>query len=117
MRKNRLRFSTYNDGAVFIYRAKKRQTDFNAPRNVNVMDDMEFIVRLDYEECSKRLQDLEFAEQRGFSLSLKIKTRFVEGVDNKCKAVIDGYLYDIANTDKSKTELYLFLEGVKAIDS
>lgn len=110
------KFSRYNDGAVFIYRPKERKTDFNAKRNVNTLEDMDFVVRLDFEEMSKREQDMEFAKQMEFSLSLKIKTRFVKSVDNKCKAVIDGYLYDISHLDKSKTELFLYLEGIKEIE-
>lgn len=115
MRKKKAK--TYNDGIVRIYREKERRTDFNAKKNVSSLDDMEFIVKLAYEELSKREQDLEFASQNDFSLSMKIKTRFVPGVDNKCKAVIDGYLYDIHSADKTKEDIFLYLEEVKKIDS
>ncbi len=114
--RNSKEFETYNDGIVRIYREKARETDFNAKRNVSTLDDMDFIVKLNFKELSKREQDLEFAQQNDFTLSLKIKTRLVKGVDNKCKAVIDGYLYDVSYTDKSRTELFLYLEGVKTID-
>lgn len=114
---NKKKFSTYNDGVVFIYREKERRNDFSAKQNVSSLDDMNFIVKLDYEESSKREQDIEFAEQNGFSLSLKVKTRFVKGVDNKCKAIIDGYLYDVSHMDKTRTEMWLYLEGVREIDS
>lgn len=107
----------YNDGVVHIYREKGRRSNFNAKQNVSVLGDMDFIVKLAYEELSKREQDLEFAEQNDFSLSLKIKTRFVDGVDNKCKAVINGWLYDVKYTDKTKTDIYLYLEEVRKIDS
>ena len=110
-------FETYNDGVVRIYREKPRETDFSAKRNVSTLDDMDFIMKLNFKELSKREQDLEFAQQNDFTLSLKIKSRLVKGVDNKCKAVIDGYLYDVSYTDTSRTELFLSLEGVKAIDS
>lgn len=116
MRKSK-EFETFNDGVVFIYREKPRETDFNAKRNVSTLDDMDFIVKLNFKELSKREQDLEFAQQNDFTLSLKIKSRLVKDVDNKCKAVIDGYLYDVSFVDKSRTELFLYLEGVKAIDS
>ena len=109
------KFSRYNDGVVSIYREKTKETDFNAKRNVESFDDMDFIVKLAFEESAKREQDLDFAEQRGFSLSLKIRTRYVKCVDNKCKAVINGYLYDVSYIDKSKTEMWLYLEGVKAL--
>ena len=115
MKKNQ--FSRYNDGSVKIYSEKERYSSFSAKKNVNAMDDLEFVCRLDFEELSKREQDLQFAEQNDFSLSLKIKTRYVKAVKKKMKAIIDGYLYDISYLDKSKTELFLYLEGVKAIDS
>lgn len=108
-------FSRYNDGMAYIYREKERQTDFSAKRNVKTIDDMDFIMKLAFEECSKREQDLTFAEQNGFTLSMKIKTRYVKNVDNKCKAVIDGYLYDISYTDKSRTELFIYMEGVREL--
>ena len=111
------KFSKYNDGFVRVYREKGRQSDFSAKKNVSTLDDMTFIVRLDFEEMSKREQDLQFAEQNDFTLSMKIKTRYFKDVDNKCKAVIDGYLYDVSYIDKTRTEMYFYLEGVKAIDS
>ena len=111
------KFSKYNDGVVHIYREKERRTDFNAKQNVSTLDNMNFVVKLAFEQAAKREQDLEFAEQNGFSLTAKIKTRLVKNVDNKCKAVIDGYLYDVSHIDQSREEMWLFLEGVKRIDS
>lgn len=112
----KVEFSKYNDGIVHIYREKERRTDFNAKQNVSALDNMDFIVKLAFEEAAKREQDLEFANQNGFSLTMKIKTRFVKAVDNKCKAVIDGYLYDVYDIDKTRTEMWLYLEGVKPLD-
>lgn len=109
------KFSRFNDGVASIYREKPKRTDFNAKKNVSSLEDMDFIVRLDFEEASRREQDLEFAERSGFSLTLKIKTRAVPGVDNMCKAVIDGYLYDVRYTDKTRTEMWLYLEGVRKL--
>lgn len=115
---NNKKFSCYNDGVVFVYRAKDKRSNFGAKENVSVLDDMEFVARLDFEECSKREQDIEFANQNDFSLSLKIKTRLLKAVDNGCKAVIDGYLYDVSytDTDRANKELYLYLEGVRPLD-
>ena len=114
MRKSK-EFETFNDGVVSIYREKPRETDFNAKRNVSTLDDMDFIVKLNFKELSKREQDLEFAQQNDFTLSLKIKSRLVKGVDNKCKAVIDGYLYDVSYIDSSRTELFLYLEQIRKV--
>ena len=78
------KFSRYNDGVVKIYREKEKRTDFSAKRNVSTLDDMDFVVKLDFEESAKREEDMEFASQNGFSLSLKIRTRYRKDVDNKC---------------------------------
>lgn len=111
------KFSRYNDGKVYIYREKERRTDFSAKRNVSTLDDMDFVIGLDFEESAKREEDQEFAAQHDFSLSLKIRTRYIKDVDSKCKAVIDGYLYDVSHIDKNRVEMWLYLEEVKPIDT
>lgn len=111
------KISTYNDGVVRIYREKGKRSNFSAKENVSVLDDMEFVAKLDFEESSRREQDLEFANQNDFSLSLKIRTRYLQKVDNKCKAVIDNYLYDVKFVDKARTEMWLYMEGVKPLVS
>lgn len=113
---NKGKFNRYNDGVVSIYREKERKTDFNAKINVTALDGLEFVVKLDYEESSRREQDQTFAEQMDFSLSLKVRTRYFPKVDNKCKAVINGYLYDVKYVDKTREEQWLYLEGVRAIN-
>lgn len=109
------KFSTYNDGVVSIYREKERVTDFSARQNVETIDNMDFVVKLAYEESYKREQDFEFANQNDFSLSMKVRTRYLKSVDNKCKAVIDGYLYDVSHVDKDRKEMWLYLEGIKEL--
>lgn len=110
------KFSRYNDGVAHIYREKEKRSTFAAKENVSALDDMDFVAKLDYEEASKREQDIDFAQQMGFSLSLKIKTRYLKSVDNKCKAVIDGYLYDIQYVDKTRTEMWIYCEGIKSME-
>ena len=107
--------STYNDGVVRVYRDKAETTDFNARRNAKTVEDLDFVVRLDFEESSRREEDLEFAERSGFSLTLKVRTRLAPGVDNTCKAIVDDYLYDIRYVDKTRTEMWLYLEGVRSL--
>ena len=109
------KFSRYNDGVVSVYREKGKRSNFAAKENVSALEDMEFVIKLDFEQASKREQDLAFAEQNDFSLSLKIRTRYVDSVDNKCKAVINGYLYDVAYVDKNRVEMWLYLEGIKEL--
>lgn len=113
MQKNE--FARYNDGMVFLYREKKRESSFGAKLNAVSLEHLDYIVKLAYGELSKRQQDIEFAQQQSFSLDMKIKTRFFNGVDNKCKAVINGYLYDIEYIDTTKTEMFLYLQGVGEI--
>ena len=114
---NKPRFSLYNDGMVFIYREKDRRSNFSAKINAGSLDDLELVAKLAYAETSKREQDLEYAQQQGFTLSLKIKTRFIKGIDNKCKAVIDGYLYDVSYLDATRTEMFMYLTGVDYVTS
>lgn len=111
----RPKFSAYNDGVVSIYREKERRSNFGAKINAMSLEDLELVGKLAFAEQSKRQQDMEFAEQMSFSLDHKIKTRYIKGVDNKCKAVIDGYLYDVSYLDATRTELYLYLHGVDYI--
>lgn len=108
----RNKFLKLNNGVVSIYREKStNRTDFNAKKNTVSLEDMTFIVKLCYEEMTKRAQDIEFAYSNDFSLSLKIKTRFVKNVDNKCKAVINNVVYNIYNLDIDKNKvMYLYLE-------
>lgn len=109
------KFPKFNDGVAKLYREKERSTGFNAKVNAKALDDLDFICKLDYEQTSKREQDMEFANQSGHSLSMKIRTRYVSIVDNKCKVIIDNTLYDIYDIDKTRTELYLYLEEERKI--
>lgn len=111
------RFTRFNDGVVSIYREKEKRSNFAAKENVRALDDMTFMCKLDYEQLSIRQEDVEFAEQSNFSLSLKVRTRYVKSVKSKCKAVIDGTLYDISYIDKTRTEMYLYLEAVRELDT
>lgn len=111
-----MRPTAFSDGVVTICRQKERKTDFGARRNVLTMDDMEPVVKLAFAEASKRHQDLEFAEQSGFQLSMKVRTRYVPSVESKMKAVIENYLYDISYIDKSGREMFLYLESVRKLE-
>lgn len=115
MRRNE--FARFNDGYAYVYREKARRNDFNAKENARDVGDLDFVCKLAFEEMSKRQQDQEFANQQGFTLSMKIRTRFVPMVDSKCKVVINDYLYDISDLDKTRTELYLYLEEVRRLDT
>ncbi len=111
------KFVRFNDGVVEIYREKEKRSNFAAKENVRAIDDMDFICKLDYEQLSIRQQDIDFAEQSNFSLSLKVRTRYVKAIKCKFNAVIDGVLYSISYLDKTRTEMFLFLEAVRELDT
>ena len=110
--------SNYNDGYIRVYEEIPVKTDFGAKENVKSKDNLEFIVKLAYEECSKRQQDLEFAESSSRSLTLKIKTRYYKNIENNYKVIIENALYDIIyiDEDKRNRELYFYLEEVINLD-
>ena len=105
------RFSLYNDGIVYIVRKKPKSTNFNAAKNALSRDDLEEVVKLAYEEKSKRDEDVEFASSQGRTLSLKIKTRSYK-VDPTLKAIAGDTLYSIIKLDhdRAKQEMYIYLE-------
>lgn len=112
------KLSNYNDGYIRVYEEIPVKTDFGAKENVKSKDNLEFIVKLAYEECSKRQQDLEFAESSGRSLNIKVKTRFYNNLKNDYKITIENVLYDIIyiDMDRKNRELYFYLEEVRTLE-
>lgn len=107
----RSQFQQYNDGVVIICQEKEKKTDFNARQNPSSKKDLKEVVKLNYGMMSIRNQDLDFAQQSGFELSLKIRTRKFNNLTSKHVAIIDNCLYGIRHIDKDKTNLYLYLDG------
>lgn len=116
MLKRKSHLPTYNDGVAGIYREKGRETDFKARKNPRTIDDLDKVVLLCYEERSCREQDFDFANQRGFTLSKKIRTHLHHGVDSECRAVIGDDLYSISYIDKSKRDMYLYMTSVGKLE-
>lgn len=110
--------SNYNDGYVRVYEEIPVKNNFGAKENIKSKDNLKFIVKLAYEECSKRQQDLEFAESSSRTLSVKVKTRFYNNLKNEHKIVIENTLYDIIyiDEDRKNRELYFYLEEVRNIE-
>ncbi len=107
----------YNDGVAYIYEEKVKKSSFQAKENCKTLDDLKFIIKLNFEEMSKRQQDVMFAESLGNSLSMKIRTPLKDCVKNRHKAIINSYLYNISYIDPNKknNDLYIYLEGVGEI--
>ena len=110
--------SNYNDGYVRVYEEIPVKANFGAKENIKSKDNLKFIVKLAYEECSKRQQDLEFAEASSRSLNIKVKTRFYNNLKNDYKVIIENILYDIIyiDEDRKNRELYFYLEEVRNIE-
>lgn len=109
----------YLDGFVFVYRANEdNKSNFGAKKNIKSVADMELLYKLAYQQSSKRLQDIDFAESSGRDLSLKIKTRLVSGINNSDKVVLNNVLYDVIYVDEDRfnRELYLYLEEVGPVE-
>ena len=108
----------YLDGFVFVYRPNDNRNNFGAKKNIKTLSDMELLYKLAYQQTSKRLQDIEFAESSGRDLTIKIKTRLVSGINNSDKVVLNDVLYDIIYVDEDRfnRELYLYLEEVGQIE-
>lgn len=113
------RFNNFNDGFITVYKDKELKTDFNAKKNIKTKDNLEFVVKLAYEECSKRQQDFDFAESNNRTLSLKVRTRFYKDITFKDKVILNDTLYDIydLDIDRRNQHLYLYLEEVRKIDT
>lgn len=109
---------TYNDGFVRIFR--KKQSNLTVNRNVTSLSELDFLIKLAYSETSRRQQDLEFAEQNSFSLSLKIKAPkpvIKKGLDTSCFAVIENTLYSIQFIDTNSTEYFFYLEKIRELEA
>lgn len=111
MLKQRSKLPTYNDGIVYIYREKTIEASFGAKINPESLEDLDFVVKLNYSSQSVREQDFVFAEARGISVATKIKTHLAPGVDAGCKAIIGDLVYDVSYIDQTRAEMFLYLEG------
>lgn len=109
--------NNYNDGYIRVFKEKIINTDFNAKKNINSIENLDLIVKLAYQECSKRQKDMEFAESNNRNLNIKVKTPFFLNIENNYKVTIENTLYDIiyVDSDKKNRVLYIYLEEVKKI--
>ena len=117
MKNPKAKINNYNDGFIRVYEENIVKTNFGAKQNSKSIDNLTLVVKLAYTECSKRQQDLEFAESMSKSLNLKVKTRLYEKVKNNHKVVIQNTLYDIIylDYDRKNREMYVYLEEVREL--
>lgn len=111
------KFDKYIDGVVKICKKKEKKSDFGARQNVETLDDLEVIEKLNYQEMSKRIQDVTFAKQESFELTMKIKVRKVKNVTSKNVVIIEKNMYSIKHIDSDSDNLYLYLQGERKIEA
>lgn len=116
MLNNRHKFNRFNEGVVYIYKDNTSNSDFGAKKNSTKLSDLIFLGKLDFSQQLCRQEDIEYCEQLGFSLALKIKTHLKKDVKIKHKAVINNTLYTISFISQFKNFMYLYLERVRELE-
>ena len=111
------RFSTFNDGVLFICKPESDHSTFNAVKNPKKKTELDKTLKLNYDEMSRREQDLQFAESQGRNLTLKVKTRLRSQVTKFHQVLIEDMLYSIIDLDidRDRSEMYLYLEEVRKL--
>ena len=107
----------YNDGVVVLCRERERKSSFGARKSATSLEDLEDLCTLAFHEQSRRVQDVEYANQMGYQLDRKISTPRPPQlrVDTQCCAKIGSSLYHISDVDQTARELYLSLTEVRQL--
>lgn len=110
--------NSYNNGVALVVSQNKTKTSFSAKQNPRTLADFTAVGSLFYSEESRRHEDMLFAESMNHTLTLKIKTPFVDWVKPKHKVIIGNYIHDIIHIDRGSNgqEIYIYLEGVRELD-
>lgn len=105
------RLDRYIDGLAKVYKRK------DSSKNIRSLDDLDYILDLYFEEKSCRQSDIDFAEQKGKQLTLKIATWEVEQIETDMNLWIDGVVYSIIHIDKDrqKRKMFFYLEEVRKL--
>ena len=111
------KWQTFNDGVLALARDKAKVGTFAERLNVDELDDLDIYEHVHYGTMSIRTEDVDFAEQTGISLSMKVRIRNVAACKPGDKAVIGSDLYNIGSLDRSadRTIAYLYLEHMREV--
>ena len=111
------KWQTFNDGILELARDTAGSGSFGAKRNIESLEDLEVYECAHYQRMSIRVDDVDFAEQTGLNLSIKVRIRSVPEVRPGHKAVIGRDVYNIGSIDRSADGLvaYLYLEHVREL--
>lgn len=104
--------NNYGDGIAEVYRKK------DIEKNVRSLEDLKYLGFLYFSEKSKRQQDIEFAQQQGANLTLKISTGDDAEINSNENIVIGDVIYAIIYIDHNRAsrELYIYLEEVRRVE-
>lgn len=111
------RFGTYNSGVLWVCDNVAAPSDFSAPVNAGKQKDLQMLQKLDFQERSRREEDMAFAESNGRKLTLKVKCPFRPNVSPKHHVLIGRTLYSIIKIDgdTAKRNMYILLEEERTI--
>ena len=102
---------SYCDGVVSFWRVGPNTSPFGAQINPSALSDMDHVCTLAFSESSMREQDFESARQRGANVATKVRTHLAPGPDAGCKAVIAGLVYDVSWIERTRMDMFVYLEG------
>lgn len=111
--------TSFNDGVLQVVKQVNDNSSFNAQINALKIKDVNPIKRLCYSIETIRQQDLQFAQEMGSRLSLKVKTQLDDSVSTSQKVLIKNTLYDILQLDPDykNREMYFYLEKERDLDA
>ena len=111
------KWQTFNDGVLELARDVAGSGSFGAKRNVESLGDLKVYECAHYQRVSVRAEDIDFAEQTGLSLSVKVRIRNVPEVRPGHKAIIGRDIYNVGSIDRSADGLtaYLYLEHIREL--
>ena len=112
MKKQMTGRKAYNDGVLFICDPPEKCSSFGAVQNAAKAEDLKKIVKLSYQEMSKRDQDIAFAQSRDRQLSMKVKAVEHKEAGAEKNVLIRNVLYSVIyiDHDRKNHEMYLYLQ-------
>lgn len=105
----------YLDGYCDIYEDVPVRNTLGA--KVNEGNLVAVFTRCPYKEAYCRQSDIEFANQNGYSLALKVKIHGCPSLPKlkKYKMKIDNYLYHVHKIDYGREDAFFYLELVREV--
>lgn len=109
---------TYNSGVLYVCKPSGQKSSFAAVKNQDRSEYLEKVLKLNFDEKSRRDRDMEMAEAQDRYLTLKVRTRLRNEVNSTHKVLIDNTLYSIIyiDPDRKAGDMYLYLEEERKLD-